>query len=389
MRAIYAFSGDPITSGHIDVVCRAATTYDEVTVAIGENPSKQGQYLFSLQERLCMAEKCFDRFPNVSCLSFTGLLGEYAYRNGFDVIVKGVRNNSDLEGELVQFAVNETLHPTVDTVFFPTRPHLSHISSGVVKAIVAEGGDTSDYCPLFVKEELEKKILNKFTIGVAGGIASGKTHIARKLVAELGRSMTASYVSMDDIGHYVLESSSSSIYSNTGKRLAKRFGDEILNANGAIDRHVLGQIVFQDPIALASLNAIMREPMLARLYELTRELPVGVIVIEGAILVEAKWTNLVNNNVILVDAPEDVRLRRLVRRSGIKEAEALTKIKRQISAAQRRSVIKKRIEKNQWGRLWHIDNNTDDTEIDLDSIIDEIIRITSSTSCTSSDITGH
>ena len=78
MRAIYAFSGDPITCGHIDVVRRAATTYDEVTVAIGENPSKQGQYLFSLEERLCMAEKCLEQFPNVSCLSFIGLLGEYA-----------------------------------------------------------------------------------------------------------------------------------------------------------------------------------------------------------------------------------------------------------------------------------------------------------------------
>ena len=373
MRAIYAFSGDPITFGHYDIVQRAAKTYDDVVVAIGENPQKKGKYLFSLGERLELAKKSLESLKNVTCLTFTGLLGEYAYRNGFDVIIRGVRNNSDLEGELVQFAVNEALHPSVDTVFFPTRPELSHVSSGVVKAIVAEGGDVSNYCPLSIKEALEKKILNKFTIGIAGGIAAGKTYIAKMLVSALRKKITASYVSLDAIGHYILENSQSSIYVNTRKRIAQCFGQHVMRPDGAIDRKILGKIVFTSPSDLSQLNEIMHEPMMARFYEETRELPGGVIVVEGAILVEAKWTNLVNNNVILVDAPEDLRLRRLSERSEIPAEESITKIRRQISAAERKSLITNRIKKHNWGRLWEIDSR--DSTLNLTPIVETIIRL--------------
>ncbi len=373
MRAIYAFSGDPITNGHIDVVRRAARTYDEVVVAIGENPHKQGQYLFSTAERLRLAANSLSRFKNVTCVSFGGLLGEYAYRNSFDVIIKGVRNNTDLEGELVQFAVNETLHPAVDTVFFPTRSSLSHISSGVVKAIVAEGGDVSKYCPLMVKEELEKKILGKFIIGVAGGIAAGKTHVAKKLVTRLGHDLTASYVSLDSIGHHVLERSDSIIYQKTRERIAGIFGSQILRKNGSIDRRALGKIVFNDPAALALLDDIMHEPMMARLYEETRTLPVGVVIIEGAILIEANWTNLVNNNVLLVNATNAIRLQRLTRRAGISKDEALVKIDRQISQKRRESIMKERISEHGWGRFWKLTNNGRD--VSLEAIAKEIVGI--------------
>jgi len=145
MRAIYAFSGDPITYGHIDIVKRAAKTYSDVVVAIGENPDKSGSYLFTAGERLAMAELALRDIPNVTCQIMKGLLAEFSYRHGFDVIIRGVRNAGDLEGEMTFFAVNQSLHPTVDTVFLPTQPKLSHISSSVVKAIISEGGDASKY----------------------------------------------------------------------------------------------------------------------------------------------------------------------------------------------------------------------------------------------------
>ena len=373
MRAIYAFSGDPITFGHFDIVQRTAKTYDTVVVAIGENPQKKDKYLFSIRERLNLANQCLKPFKNVTCTTFTGLLGEYAYRNGFDVIVRGVRNNTDLEGELVQFAVNETLHPSVDTVFFPTRRQLSHVSSGVVKAIAAEGGDVSKYCPLCIKEALEKKILNKFTIGIAGGIAAGKSYVAKRLVEEIAKKLTASYVSLDAIGHYILEDSQSLIYQNTRKRIIQRFGRKVKLSNGSIDRKILGKIVFNSQAALSDLNKIMHEPIMARFYEKTRELPGGVIVIEGAILVEAEWTNLVNNNVILVDAPEEVRLRRLAQRYEINAEDGITKIRRQISATERKELIQNRIKKNDWGRLWEIHN--EGKGLGLHVIVEEVLRL--------------
>lgn len=354
MRAIYAFSGDPITYGHIDIVKRAARTYDEVVVAIGENPEKTEQYLFSTPERLVLTKRCLAKLPNVECVTFSGLLGEYAYRNGFDVIVRGVRNNSDLEGELVQFAVNESQHLIVDTVFFPTRRELSHISSGIVKAIVREGGDVSAYCPLPVKEELEKRILGKYSIGIAGGIATGKSYIAERLVQALSATITATYVSLDDVGHHILGTTEEHIFVHTRRRIAERFGTHLLYDDGAIDRKLLGKIVFANPSALAELNEIMREPMLARLYEEARSLPVGVMVLEGAILVEAQWTNLVNNNILLIDAPEEIRFQRLMQRSGIAEPEARLKIRRQITSQERSAIMEKRIDDADWGRLWKL-----------------------------------
>lgn len=373
MRALYAFSGDPITYGHIDIVERAAKTYDQVTVAIGENPHKSGRYLFTTSERLALARDCLAYLPNVTCTSFSGLLGEYAFRHGFDVIVRGVRNNSDLEGELVQHAVVESLHEKLDMVFFPARRRLSHISSGVVKAIVAEGGDVSAYCPLRAKEELEKRLLGRFSVAVAGGVAAGKTYVARQLIELLSRSVTASYVSLDKIGHYILDTSEESIYVSTRDEIVRHFGDQVRQADGAIDRRALGQIVFNSEGLLQDLNDIMREPMLTRLYEETCSLPNGIIVLEGAIFVEANWTNLVNNNVILVDAPETVRQQRLMERSQIGAEEAKIKIERQISPETRRELMEARIKTQRWGRIWDVTDSGDNVAIG--PIAEDLIRL--------------
>lgn len=376
MRAIYAFSGDPVTYGHLDIVQRAANTYREVVVAIGENPSKSGKYLFSAEERLALARYCSQTLPNVQCTAFQGLLGEYAYRNGFDVIVRGVRNNSDLEGELAQFGVIESLHPKVDTVFFPTRRSLSHISSSIAKAIVGEGGDVSAYCPLVVKEVLERRLLNRLTIGIAGGIAAGKTLVSQRLIEALGNRIPATYVSLDAMGHYVLAATPEQIFRDTRRRIVEQFGKEVERPDGSIDRRLLGRLVFRDQAALTTLNRLMHEPMLARLYEETRSTRTGILILEGAILVEACWSSLVNNNVLLVDAPSDVRLRRLVSR-GSEPDEAAAKINRQISARERYEIMRQRLIEQRWGRLWQIENSGDEAELQrrLGSIADKLVEL--------------
>lgn len=365
MRAIYAFSGDPITNGHIDIVERAARTYSELLVAIGENPAKTGRYLFSAVERLNFAESALAHLPNVTCTVFSGLLAEFAYRQGFDVIVRGVRNEGDLNDELLLYAVNRSLHSSVDTVFLPARPDLGHISSGVVKAIVTEGGDVADYCPLQVKQALEERLLQRRVIGIAGGIASGKSTIAKQLVEALPSAVT---VNLDHIGHYVLGNSEEPIYRATRDRIAKRFGAHVQAADSAIDRRALGAIVFADGDALKELNSMMHEPMVARLYDETRRLGAGVIIIEGAILVEAGWSHIVNNNVVLVDAPEEVRVARILARDSHDEAEARRRIERQISGAERLAMMQERIAHDGWGKIWQIDGESPDLEPVLGSL---------------------
>lgn len=373
MRAIYAFSGDPITYGHIDIVRRAARTYDEVVVAIGENPEKTNRYLFPRDERLEMTERALGEIENVTCALMDGLLAEYSYRHGFDVIIRGVRNNTDLEGELVLFAANQMLHQSVDTVFFPTKPELSHISSSVVKAIVAEGGDVSRYCPLFVKERLERRLLGKVFIGVAGGIAAGKTLFAQCLIKELQKTVVASYISLDSVGHFVLSDSPKAIYRKTRERICREFGDELMLDDGSIDRKALGKIVFNDSRTLKLLNRIMREPMLARLYEETRATPEGITVLEGAILVEGNWSRIVNNRVILVDADEETRLNRLLKRNRLSKQEAEVKIKRQMDAQDRRSMLQRTIRRDGWGHCWEFRNT--EPKIDCSGLAREILDI--------------
>ena len=372
MKAIYAFSGDPITFGHVDIVERAARTYESVVVGIGENPRKSGRYTFKRETRLEMARRALKHLPNVTCETFAGLLAEHAYRHGIDVIVRGVRNGSDLENELVQFAVNESLHPSLDTVFLPTRHTLAHISSSVVKAIVSEGGDVSAYCPMPVKEALERRLLRRYAIGIAGGIATGKTYFSRKLAEALNEAgHPATTISLDRIGHYVLGTAADPVYRQTRNQIAARFGAHLLCEDGSISRRGLGRIVFADGAALDELNHLMRDPMLARLYEETRSIT-GIALIEGAILVEGGWSRLVNNNVVLVDAPDELRIERLCRRDGIDEAEARQKISRQISPQERLSLLQARIDSADWGHIWNVSG--DDYNAQVNALATDIIK---------------
>ena len=342
-------------------------------VAIGENPDKAARYLFSIDERLAMAEHSLAHIPNVECVTFKGLLAEYAYRNGFDVIVRGVRNGNDLDQELVLAAVNESLHPNLETVFYPTRPTMAHISSSVVRAIVKEGGDVSEYCPLYVKEQLEKRLLKRFTVGVAGGIASGKTWFSENLLTALKKYTEAGYISLDAVGHYVLSDSEGAIYRATREEIARTFGESLMNEDGSIDRKELGKIVFADPFMLDQLNSIMREPILTRLYEESKS-ETGVLLIEGAILVEANWTHLMNNNIILVDAPEETRIKRLMDRMGVDRAEAESRVHRQLSASERRMILEDDVALNRWGRIWNVQSK-DDSVIDFDKLASEIAKL--------------
>ncbi len=371
MRAVYAFSGDPITNGHLDIVRRAAATYASLTVVVGDNPAKSGRYLFNVEERLALTARALADLENVTCQRFDGLLAEFAYRHGFDVVVRGVRHNGDLEDEMILYRVNHSLHPSVDTVFLPASPGLAHVSSGVVKALVSEGGDVSGYCPLAIKEALERKILGRYTVGIAGGIAAGKSTIAAKLVTMLKfRGVAATHISLDAVGHFVLGTSPETIYCETRRRIVERFGAQVECADGSIDRKVLGPMVFADSAALQELNQLMHEPILARLYDETRTIAKGVLLIEGAILVEANWTKLVNHNLVLVDASEEVRQARLVERGETAES-ARKKLERQLGSTERSRIMADRVASDNWGQIWEVDT---DLPPNLEALADTLQR---------------
>lgn len=143
-RAVCPGSFDPLTYGHLDVVERAATLFDELVVAVLINESKVG--LFSIEERIQMWQEVIDNLPNVRITSFRGLLVDFCREQGANVVVKGLRAVSDFDYELQMAQMNFGLGG-VETLFMPTNPRYSFLASSLVKEVAKWGGDVSAHVP--------------------------------------------------------------------------------------------------------------------------------------------------------------------------------------------------------------------------------------------------
>ena len=153
-RALCPGSFDPVTNGHIDIIGRAASLYDEVVVAVFVNQSKSG--LFSVDERRDMLGEVTAEFPNVSVDTFEGLVVDYCRAHDVPVIVKGLRAVSDFDYELQMAQMNRGL-AGVDTLFMPTNPEYSFLASSLVKEIAKWGGDVSSLVPSTVLKRLMER----------------------------------------------------------------------------------------------------------------------------------------------------------------------------------------------------------------------------------------
>lgn len=154
-RAVCPGSFDPMTNGHLGVMRRASTLFDELVVAIGVNPRKSG--LFSVDERQAiMAEELAD-LPNVRVATFEGLLVDFCRENGIQAIVKGIRAVSDFDYELAMAQMNLCL-TGVETLFIPSNPEYSYVSSSLVKEVATYGGDVSGLVPERVLHRLTERL---------------------------------------------------------------------------------------------------------------------------------------------------------------------------------------------------------------------------------------
>ena len=154
-RAVCPGSFDPVTNGHLDIVERAASLFDEVVVAVGVNQSKHR--LFTADERLAMLRRAVGGLPNVSVEGFTGLLTTFCAERDIRVIAKGLRAVSDFDYELQMAQMNSSL-VDVETVFIPTSPEWSFLASSLVKEVASYGGDVSALVPDFVNEALVARL---------------------------------------------------------------------------------------------------------------------------------------------------------------------------------------------------------------------------------------
>lgn len=157
MHVVYPGSFDPFTNGHLDVTRRAARLFSKVTVAVLENPSKRGQYLFSAEERVEIIREAARDLSNVEVASFQGLLAEFVKQIGAHAIVKGLRAVSDYEYELQMAHLNRQLVPGLETLFILAATRYSFVSSTMVKEIARYGGDVSKLVPPATLKALKAK----------------------------------------------------------------------------------------------------------------------------------------------------------------------------------------------------------------------------------------
>jgi len=154
-RAACPGSFDPVTLGHLDIIGRAASLYDEVVVAVGLNASKNR--MFSFEERTEMLREATARYGNVSVDSFDGLIVDFCKSRDIPVIVKGLRAVSDFDYELQMAQMNLGLQG-VETMFMTTNPQYSFLSSSLVKEVATYGGDVSGLVPDAVHSRLLARV---------------------------------------------------------------------------------------------------------------------------------------------------------------------------------------------------------------------------------------
>lgn len=154
-RAVCPGSYDPVTNGHLDIIERAAGLFDELTVAVLINKSKQG--LFTVEERLEMLREVTAQWPNVRVDAWHGLLVDYCQAHDIRAIVKGLRAVSDFDYELQMAQMNQRLSG-VETLFMSTNPLYSFLASSLVKEVATWGGDVSNLLPPKIERRLRDRL---------------------------------------------------------------------------------------------------------------------------------------------------------------------------------------------------------------------------------------
>ncbi len=158
--AFYAGSFDPVTNGHLDVVRQASSLVDRLVVAIGIHPGKAP--LFPTEERLKMVMDVFAPIAaksgcKVECNTFDDLTVTAAQRVGATILIRGLRDGTDLDYEMQIAGMNQTMAPDVHTIFLPASPRVRPITATLVRQIASMGGDVSPFVPDAVAAKLKAK----------------------------------------------------------------------------------------------------------------------------------------------------------------------------------------------------------------------------------------
>ena len=154
-RAIYPGTFDPMTKGHVDLIERACNLFDEIVIAVAASEAKNP--LFTLDERIKIAEKIFESNEKVKVIGFSGLLVDLAKDNDAKILIRGLRVVADFEYEFQLANMNRAMMPELESVFLTPKEQYRYISSSLVKEICKMGGDVSEVVDAISISELKRK----------------------------------------------------------------------------------------------------------------------------------------------------------------------------------------------------------------------------------------
>jgi pantetheine-phosphate adenylyltransferase len=157
--ALYPGTFDPVTNGHIDLICRAREIFSDVIVAVAHNPHKKP--IFTFEERMAMLKKAVAGMDGVTVTHFDGLVVDFAHKMKAKVLIRGLRMLSDFEYEFQMALTNRKLSSDVETIFLMPHESYSYLSAKLIKEVAALGADLSSFVPDFVGQALQKKLHRK------------------------------------------------------------------------------------------------------------------------------------------------------------------------------------------------------------------------------------
>ena len=155
LKAVFPGSFDPPTLGHLNIIERASTIFDELVVVVAEN--RQKRHLFSEEERISMIKELVRHKKNISVYSCDTLIVEFMKRNDFHILLRGVRGADDFSYEFEISMINKSLYANIETIFMTTDPAYFVLRSSVIKELASFHGDVSGMVPPLVAKALKDK----------------------------------------------------------------------------------------------------------------------------------------------------------------------------------------------------------------------------------------